>query len=250
MRWLEEHHTGYPVGSAGVVPIVPAAILFDLPFGGKPHIRPTADCGYKAAEAANAEPVQEGNVGAGAGATVGKTAGRPMKAGVGSAAIRLPNGLVVAALVAVNASGDIIDPSTGQVIAGTRTADGRHLADARKLLRSGAAGRGGGRSGENTTIGVVATNAKLTKVQAQKMAQMAHDGYARAISPVHTPGDGDTIFSVATGAWSGEANYGQIGALAAEAMADAIVRAATQAASSSGVPSAAELGTIPARLKP
>ena len=248
MRWLEEHKLGYTVGRAGVVPIVPAAILFDLPFGAKPTIRPTADCGYKAAEAASTAPVQEGNVGAGAGATVGKTAGRPMKAGVGSSAIRLPNGLVVAALVAVNAVGDIIDPSSGQVIAGTRTEDGRHLADARKLLRAG--GGRGGRAGENTTIGVVATNAKLTKVQAQKMAQMAHDGYARAISPVHTPGDGDTIFSLATGTWSGEANYGQIGSLAAEAMADAIVRAATQAASSNGVPSAAELGTIPPRLKP
>jgi L-aminopeptidase/D-esterase-like protein len=169
-----------------------------------------------------------------------------MKAGIGSSAIRLPNGLVVAALVAVNASGDIIDPATGQVIAGTRTQDNT-LADARKLLRAG--GGRGGRAGENTTIGVVATNAKLTKVQAQKMAQMAHDGYARAISPVHTPGDGDTIFSLATGTWSGEANYGQVGALAAEAMADAIVRAATQAASSLGTPSAQELGTIPARLK-
>src|SRR5581483_9671805 len=178
MRWLEEHKMGYPVGAAGIVPIVPAAILFDLPFGGKPQIRPTADCGYKAASAATSDPVQEGNVGAGAGATVGKTAGRPMKAGVGSSAIRLPNGLIVAALVAVNASGDIIDPATGQVIAGTRTADNR-LADARKLLRSG--GGRGGRAGENTTIGVVATNAKLTKVQATKMAQMAHDGYARAI---------------------------------------------------------------------
>jgi len=246
MRWLEEHKLGYPVGSAGIVPIVPAAILFDLPFGGKPTIRPNAECGYKAASAASSDAVQEGNVGAGAGATVGKTGGRPMKAGVGSSAIRLPNGLVVAALVAVNAAGDIIDPATGQVIAGTRTADNK-LADARKLLREG--GGRSGRAGENTTIGVVATNAKLTKVQAQKMAQMAHDGYARAISPVHTPGDGDTIFSVATGTWSGEANYGQVGALAAEAMADAIVRAATQAASSQGVPSASELGTIPARLK-
>ena len=248
MQWLEEHNTGYKVGQAGVVPIVPAAILFDLPFGGKPKIRPTADCGYKAAEAATTAPVQEGNVGAGAGATVGKMDGRPMKAGVGSAAIRLPNGLVVAALVAVNAVGDIIDPSTGQVIAGTRTADGRHLADARKLLRAGAGSNA--RAGENTTLGVVATNARLTKVQAQKMAQMAADGYARAISPVHTPGDGDTIFSVATGTWTGEANYGQIGSLAAEAMADAIVRAAVQAASSNGVPSARELGTIPARFRP
>jgi L-aminopeptidase/D-esterase-like protein len=246
MRWLEEHHMGYPVGSAGIVPIVPAAILFDLPFGGKPTVRPTADCGYKAATAATADPVQEGNVGAGAGATVGKTAGRPMKAGIGSAAIRLPNGLVVAAIVAVNAVGDIIDPATGQVIAGTRTADNK-LADARKLLRAG--GGRSGRAGENTTIGVVATNAKLTKVQATKMAQMAADGYARAISPAHTPGDGDTVFSVATGTWSGEVNYGQVGALAAEAMADAIVRAATQATSSQGVPSASELGTIPARLK-
>jgi L-aminopeptidase/D-esterase-like protein len=247
MRWLEEHGVGYRVGQNGVVPIVPSAILFDLGFGGSPKIRPTADCGYKAAEAASTAPVQEGNVGAGAGATVGKSAGRPMKAGLGSAAIRLPNGLVVAALVAVNAVGDIIDPSSGQVVAGTRTPDGKHLADARKLLRAGI-GREG-RAGENTTIGVVATNAKLTKVQAQKMAQMAHDGYARAISPVHTPGDGDTIFSLATGTWTGETNYGTVGSLAAEAMADAIVRAATQAASSAGVPSAAELGTVPARLK-
>jgi L-aminopeptidase/D-esterase-like protein len=247
MRWLEEHNIGYPVGSSGVVPIVPAAILFDLGFGGSPKIRPTADCGYKAAAAATSDPVKEGNVGAGAGATIGKSAGRPMKAGIGSSAIRLPNGLVVAALVAVNAVGDVIDPATGQVIAGTRTEDGKHLADARKLLRAGA-GRDG-RPGENTTIGVVATNAKLTKVQAQKVAQMAHDGFARAIAPVHTPGDGDTIFALATGTWSGQPNHGTIGSLAAEAMADAIVRAATQAASSNGVPSAAELGTIPERLK-
>src|SRR5262249_35260212 len=144
---------GYAVGAAGVVPIVPAAILFDLPFGGKPAVRPTADCGYKAAQAATSAPVPEGNVGAGAGATIGKSAGRPMKAGIGSAAIRLPNGLVVGALVAVNAVGDILDPWTGQVIAGTRTEDGRHLADARKLLRAGV-GREG-RPGENTTIGVV-----------------------------------------------------------------------------------------------
>jgi L-aminopeptidase/D-esterase-like protein len=244
MRWLEEHDIGYRVGRNGVVPIVPAAILFDLGFGGSAKIRPTADCGYKAAAAATADAVKEGNVGAGAGATVGKSAGRPMKAGIGSSAIRLPDGLVVAALVAVNAVGDIIDPASGQVIAGTRTEDGRHLADARKLLRSGA-GRDA-RPGENTTLGVVATNARLTKVQAQKVAQMAHDGYARAIAPVHTPGDGDTVFSLATGTWTGEANYGTIGSLAAEAIADAIVRAATQAASSAGVPSAAELGTVPA----
>src|SRR5262245_61292474 len=108
VRWLDEHNIGYPVGAAGVVPIVPAAILFDLPFGGNAKIRPTAECGYQAAEAATPSPVQEGNVGAGAGATVGKSAGRPMKSGIGSSAITLPDGLVVAALVAVNAVGDII----------------------------------------------------------------------------------------------------------------------------------------------
>jgi L-aminopeptidase/D-esterase-like protein len=253
VKWLDERHIGYPVGSAGVVPIVPSAILIDLWFGGDPKVRPGPDCGYRAADAASESPVEEGNIGAGAGATVGKSAGRgtgnggPMKAGIGSAAIKLPNGLVVAAIVAVNAVGDIIDPATGQVIAGVRGADGK-LADARKLLRQG--GSREGRAGENTTIGVVATNATLTKVQAQKMAQMAHDGYARAISPIHTPADGDTIFSLATGTWDGQANYGQIGALAAEAMADAIVRAATRATSLHGVPSARDLGTVPSRLKP
>jgi L-aminopeptidase/D-esterase-like protein len=250
MRYLEEHKIGYPIGP-GVVPIVPAAILFDLGFGGDWKIRPTADCGYKAATAANEGPVEEGNVGAGAGATVGKMGmNRSMKGGLGSAAITMPNGLVVAALVAVNAVGDVIDPSTGQVVAGVRTTDGKGLADARQLLRSGALmQRAAPRAGENTTIGVVATNAKLTKVQAQKIAQMAHDGYARAISPTHTPGDGDTIFSLATGNWEGEANLAVVGALAAEAMADAIVRAVTQNQSLAGVPSARELGTVPARFK-
>lgn len=251
MKFLDERNIGYPVGSAGVVPIVPAAILFDLPFGGKPKIRPGPDCGYKAAEAASEAPVQEGNVGAGAGATVGKSGGGrgqgsgPMKAGLGSAAIKLPNGLVVAAIVAVNAVGDIIDPFTGQVVAGARGPDGK-LLDARRLVRGDLARPA--RPGENTTIGLVATNAKLTKVQAQKMAMMASDGYARAISPSHTPGDGDTVFSLATGTWTGEANYGQIGAMAAEVMADAIVRAAITATASEGLPSARDLGTVPPRL--
>jgi L-aminopeptidase/D-esterase-like protein len=253
MKWLDEHHIGYPVGAAGVVPIVPSAILIDLWFGGDPKVRPGADCGYRAADAATAAPVQEGNVGAGAGATVGKSGGvtatgnaGPMKAGIGSAAIRYPNGLVVAAIVAVNAFGDVIDPTTGAVVAGVRGPDGT-LADARKRLRQGPAATG--RSGENTTIGVIATNARLTKVQAEKVAQMAHDGYARAISPIHTPYDGDTIFSLATGTWTGQADYGTIGALAAEVMADAIVRAAVMATSSHGLPAARDLGTVPARFK-
>jgi L-aminopeptidase/D-esterase-like protein len=250
MKWLDERNIGYPVGSAGVVPIVPAAILFDLGFGGNPKIRPGADCGYKAAEAASEAPVQEGNVGAGAGATVGKSGrvqgGGPMKAGIGSAAIKLPNGLVVAAIVAVNAVGDIVDPMTGQIVAGARGPDNT-LLDARKMIRGG--GERDGRAGENTTIGLVVTNARLTKVQAQKVAQMANDGYARTIYPAHTPGDGDTIFSAATGTWDGTVNHGQIGALAAEAMADAVVRAATQATASGGLPAARDLGTIPARFK-
>ncbi len=250
VRYLEERQVGYETRVAKV-PIVPAAILFDLGFGGNPKVRPTAECGYRAAQAASDGPVVEGNVGAGAGATVGKLGGpgRSMKAGVGSAAIVLPSGLVVAALVAVNAAGDIVDPVTGRVIAGVRTPDGKGLADARTLLRAGLVGQPAPRPGENTTIGVVATNAKLTKTEAKKMAEMAHDGYARAIAPVHTTGDGDTIFSLATGTWTGEVNVSVVGALAADAMADAIVRAATQATSLAGVPSARELGTVPDRLK-
>jgi L-aminopeptidase/D-esterase-like protein len=251
VRYLEERNVGWKVGASGIVPIVPAAILFDLGFGKNPKIRPTADCGYKAAQGATDGPVAEGNVGAGAGATVGKMAqDRSMKAGIGSAAIALPNGLVVAALVAVNAAGDIVDPGTGRVVAGVRTEDGKRLADVRTLLRSGAlVRRPQPRAGENTTIGVVATNAKMTKADVNRMALMADDGLARAINPSHTVGDGDTVFALATGTWNGDANVTMIGAMAAEAMADAIVRAATQAESLLGAPSARELGTVPARWK-
>jgi L-aminopeptidase/D-esterase-like protein len=251
VRWLEERKIGWPVGNSGVVPIVPAAILFDLPFGGKPNIRPTADCGYKAADAATTGAVAEGNIGAGTGATVGKMGGgRSMKGGLGSAAIRLPNGLVVAAIVAVNSVGDIIDPETGQVVAGMRSEDGKSLADVRKQLRAGNIGRRAApRAGENTTIGLVATNARLTKVEVNRLALMGDDGFARAIYPAHTSGDGDTVFALATGRWQGEANVSLIGALAADAMAEALVRAVSKAESLSGVPSAKELGTIPARIK-
>ncbi len=251
VRYLEEKGIGWKVGAAGVVPIVPAAILFDLPFGGKPNIRPTADCGYKAAAAATDGPVSEGNVGAGAGATVGKMGmNRSMKGGLGSAAITLPNGLVVAAIVAANAVGDILDPETGKVVAGVRTEDGKSVADARKLLRSGALlRRPQPRSGENTTIGLVATNARLTKSEVNRMALMGDDGFAKAISPSHTVGDGDTVFALATGRWEGEANITVIGALAAEAMAEALVRAVSFSETSNGVPSARELGTVPVRIK-
>jgi L-aminopeptidase/D-esterase-like protein len=214
-------------------------------------VRPTADCGYRAAIAATDGPVAEGNIGAGAGATVGKMGGgRSMKAGVGSASITLPNGLIVAAIVAVNAVGDIVDPSTGRIVAGVRGEDGKSLADVRTLLRSGALlKRPPARPGENTTIGLVATNARLSKVDVNRVAMMADDGFARAIQPSHTVGDGDTVFALATGRWDGEVTATMVGALAQEVMADAIVRAATQAASSHGVPSARELGTVPARFK-
>jgi L-aminopeptidase/D-esterase-like protein len=258
VRYLEERRIGYKT-SAGVVPIVPAAILFDLGFGGKPGIRPTADCGYRAAQGATAGAVAEGNVGAGAGATVGKMgglaehpgypAGRrgPMKGGLGSAAIALPNGLVVAAIVATNAVGDIVDPLTGAVVAGARNPDNT-LADVRKLLRAGAV-LDRPRPGENTTIGVVATNARLTKAEVNRVALMADDGFAKAIVPSHTTGDGDTVFAVATGKWTGEASVTIIGALAAETMAEAIVRAVSKAESMLNVPSARELGTVPARIR-
>lgn len=247
MRWLEEQNIGWDVRIAKV-PIVPSAILFDLPFGDNPKIRPTADCGYRAAAAASDGPVQEGNVGAGSGATVGKMGGggadpatrrRPMKAGIGSAAITLPNGLAVGAIVAVNAVGDIVNPWTGEVVAGVLNPDGT-LADARKLMRQGQP-LPSPRPGENTTIGLVATNAKLTKAQVTRVAMMADDGFARAINPSHTMGDGDTVFALATGRWEGEANVTVIGALAAEVMAEAIVRAATEAASLAGVTAARDL---------
>lgn len=258
VRYLEERKVGYKTG-AGVVPIVPAAVLYDLEFGGDAKIRPNADCGYRAASTASDAAVAEGNVGAGAGATVGKMGGpvehpgypggrrSPMKGGVGSAAVTLPNGLIVGALVAVNAVGDVIDPRSGQLVAGARNPDGT-LADVRRLLATGAM-TPPSKPGENTTIGLVATNARLTKEQASRIALMADDGLARAINPSHTVGDGDTVFALATGRWAGEVNLTLIGALAAEVMSEAIVRAVAKAETLAGVASARELGTVPARLR-
>jgi L-aminopeptidase/D-esterase-like protein len=257
VRYLEERNTGWPVGQNGVVPIVPAAILMDLGFGGNPKVRPTADCGYKAAQTASDGAVAEGNVGAGAGATVGKLGQsrppRSMKGGIGSAAIALPNGLIVGAIVAVNAVGDVIDPSTGKVVAGTRTEDGKSLADVRTLLRSGALlprpNQTQPQPGQNTTIALVATNAKLTKAEVNRVALMADDGLARAIAPSHTVGDGDTVFSLATGTSADPVSVNIIGALAADALSEAIVRAVSKAESLAGTPAARDLGTVPARLR-
>ena len=245
MHYLEEKQIGFPVRGT-VVPIVVGASLLDLGFGGQE--RPGPECGYRAAQAANRSRVVEGNVGAGAGATVGKLRGleRAMKGGVGSWDIELETGLKVAALVAVNSVGDIIDPQTGQVVAGVRDDQGG-LADARRLLledaRAGRSFAPGIRA--NTTLGVVATDARLSNAQATKVAQMAHDGLARSIYPSHTPGDGDTIYVLATGHYQGDVDLSQIGALAADAVARAVVRSVLKAEGAEGVPAVSDLPSLP-----
>jgi L-aminopeptidase/D-esterase-like protein len=245
-RYLEERGIGLRFGGQ-TIPIVTGAILFDLTIGdGK--VRPNVDCGYTAAKGASTDAVAEGNVGAGTGATVGKLGGRQraMKAGIGSAEIRLQDGVIVSALVAVNAVGDIIDPSTGKVVAGMRTEDGKALADVRTQLSTRPAIRkpGGGDDEAvvaNTTLGIVATNATLTKTQVNRVAQIAHNGFARAIVPVHTASDGDAIFAVATGAVAGTADADLIAWAASEAIAQAIVRAARAATSIPGYPAARDI---------
>ncbi|RSL15022.1 L-aminopeptidase/D-esterase-like protein [Edaphobacter aggregans] len=229
MRYLEEHNIGYKIGELGVVPIVPAAILMDLGVGNF-KIRPNADSGYKACVAAGTGPLAEGNVGAGAGATIGKMFGAKfaMKSGLGTACVKVGDtGIVVGALVAVNAVGDVVRPETGKIIAGARSEDGKGFRDSMNAVMNGY--RVVMKSGENTTIGVVATNAPFNKTQMTKIAQMAHDGYARSVNPVHTMSDGDTIFSMSTGTANVKADVSAIGAVAAVVMSRAIVRAVMQA---------------------
>ena len=238
MRFLDERGIGYRTRTARV-PIVPAAILYDLGVG-DPTVRPDADCGYRAALDARDDALEEGNVGAGAGATVGKLAGpdRAMKGGIGTALIELSDGVQVAALMAVNAVGDIYEPATGTLIAGVRSADGLRLVGARALLREPAPDAP---RGENTTIGVVATNAALSKAQLGVVARMAHDGLARAVRPAHTPVDGDTIFALSTGGQANTTSLLRIGALAADVTAEAIVRAVRAADGIPGYPAAGDL---------
>ena len=241
MRYLEEEDAGFRT-SAGVVPIVPAAILFDLNLGDG-RIRPDAKSGYRAAKSARASSREQGNVGAGAGATVGKMFGarRAMKGGLGMASLKLPGGLVIGALVAVNAIGDVTDPESGEILAGARGEDGRSLADSMARIRGGDTFGGdtfdGGKPGENTTIGVVAANVDWTQAQATKVAQMAHDGLARAIRPAHMPFDGDTIFALGTGGQRVDGRLlGYAGALAAEVVAQAVVSAVLHAKGIAGYP--------------
>ena len=223
MRWLEERGIGVQVGPAKV-PIVPAAILFDL-FTGDPSIRPDASAGYAACDAASSDTPAEGNVGAGAGAVVGKLFGieRAMKGGIGSASLTLA-GVTVGAIVAVNAVGDVIDPASGRVVAGARSANGRAMINATQAILRGEVPVLQP-PGAATTLGVIATDAVLTKAEANKLAQMAHDGLARAINPVHTTTDGDTLFALATGASGQRRHLTVLGAMAAEVTAVAVLRA-------------------------
>lgn len=223
MRWLDERGVGLTVGPARL-PIVPGAVLFDLPIGDQ-RIRPDAAAGYAACEAASSAPPAEGNVGAGAGAVIGKIFGfdRAMKGGIGSAAVSL-DGVTVGAIIAVNALGDVVDPDTGRVLAGARADDGRSLLDSRRALLRGEQPKPI-LAGSNTTIGVIATDAVLTKVQAKRLATIGHDGLARAINPVHTLSDGDTLFALGTGAAGKTLGMMTLATMAAEATALAVVRA-------------------------
>jgi L-aminopeptidase/D-esterase-like protein len=241
MRWLEERGHGFAVGTVRV-PIVPAAVIFDL-WHGDARIRPDAAAGHAACVAASTQPPAQGCVGAGAGATVGKLLGieRAMAGGVGCASVRVA-GITVAALVVVNATGDVIDPVSGEPIAGARkSATSRQLHHTTQALLRGDLPAHLQR-GAATTIGVVATDAALDKAQCTKLASMAHDGLARSISPIHTPYDGDTMFALATGAASSAgAPLGLLGVLAAEVTARAVRHAVEHARSRPGCPAARDL---------
>jgi L-aminopeptidase/D-esterase-like protein len=230
-RYLERRGAGVKFGGH-TIPIVAGAILFDLGIG-KGDVRPTIGMGEAAANAASTAAVPEGCVGAGTGATIGKIRGMPqaMKSGIGSYTVSMPGGVMVAALSAVNAFGDVRDPATGKIVAGARTAPGSRefLNSERAMLESAPEG-----ASQNTTLTVVATNARLTKVQAQKLAQFANLGVARAISPVNTTFDGDTTFALSLGEARG--NLNALGSAAAEAVVQAILRAVKFAKPLGGVP--------------
>lgn len=229
MRYLAERGAGFAT-SAGPVPIVAAAVIYDLAVGSA-AVRPDAAMGYQAALAASAAPVAQGRVGAGTGATAGKVAGmaRATPTGLGSAAIRLRSGLVVGALAVVNPFGDVVDATTGAILAGVRggVADGPPWGDTLRIMLDDEEAAPDEPFAQNTVIGVVATNARLSKEDVNKAAQMAQDGLARAIRPAHTMFDGDTIFALATGEMTASVNL--VGALAAEMFEQAILRSVTRA---------------------
>ena len=238
VRYLEERDVGFRTSHA-TIPIVPAAILYDLGLGDS-AIRPDEQSAYSACQAASSGPIEEGCVGAGAGATVGKMFGfdRAMKSGLGSAAIRVGE-ITVAALAAVNAIGDIAEPGTGKLIAGARSKDGKSLANTMETLKTQPPSLQM-KSGENTTLVVVATNAGFDKSAMTKIAQMSHDGLARAINPVHLPFDGDTVFALCSGKVHG-VDLGLAGALAAEVTARAIVRGVLAARGTAELPAPCDM---------
>lgn len=239
MRWLEQHGYGFPVG-AGVVPIVVGAVLFDLSLG-RSDVRPDAAAGYAACQAAGRGPPPEGSAGAGTGATVAKALGpeRALKGGIGTACERTATGVTVGALVAVNSFGEVIDPDSGRVVAGPRGEAPGSFVDTLEVLRARPSLSPFTRQ-PNSTIGVVATDAAISKEEAYRLAVMAQAGLTRAVRPAHTPVDGDTIFALATARNRTETDVLQLGALAARAVERAIVRAVREATGLAGVPSAAE----------
>jgi len=234
-RYLEHKGVGFDTGAARV-PLVPAAILYDLGIG-KASARPTRETGEIAATIATDATVIEDAIGAGTGATVGKIFGmaRAMKSGIGSWTVDLEGpfaGVKVSALAAVNAVGDVVDPSTGKIVAGARTAPGSmEFADSAKAMKSGAQG---GFRGANTTLVVVATNARLTKVEATKLAQLGQLGVARTIRPVNTMSDGDLVIALSIG--DARATVDALGVAAAEAVSESILRAVRNAPALGGVP--------------
>jgi L-aminopeptidase/D-esterase-like protein len=252
MRWLDERGYGWQTPAARV-PIVPGAILFDLAVGDA-GVRPTAENAYAACEAANLQDDQRGNIGVGAGCTVGKLLGlaRASRGGLGQASVHLPGGVVVSALIAVNALGDVVDPWSGTIIAGARTDDGDQLADALTVIQS-QADRFMFRqppSEGNTTIGVIATNARLNKIQCQKLAQMGHDGLGRTTRPAHTMYDGDCLFVLATGENDQAIDLSLLGAVASDVVAQAILDAVRAAQPGYGLPAASQLEPIPLTFHP
>jgi L-aminopeptidase/D-esterase-like protein len=239
LRYLEERGVGWPTG-ATVVPHVPGAFLFDLNVGDA-KARPTREMGYAAAATARDGPLDEGSVGAGTGASVGKVHRLPraMRGGIGTASARVGDA-VVGALVAVNAVGDVRDPDTGALIAGTRDApDGRRLVDSARVLRTEAALTRFGGAPEHTTIGLVATNVRLAKPEAAKLAALAMLGFARALSPPHTAFDGDTLFALSLG--EATLDLTRLGLLAADVVARAIARGVLAATSLPGLPAARDV---------
>lgn len=234
-KYLEENGIGFDVGVAKV-PIVTGAVLFDLGVG-DPKCRPNIDMGYEACKVASSTNLEQGNFGAGCGATVGKIKGSNFctKGGIGSYSIKLDNGLVVAALIAVNAFGDVYEE--GKVIAGVLNDSKDEFLNTYDLMKQGV--NKGGFNIDNTTIGVVATNAKLDKAQCKKVSQMAHNGYAKTIFPIHTPHDGDTIFTLATGEI--ETDVTLLGSLATEVVEKSIINAIKNAKSINNIPSYNEI---------